>query len=98
MSNNQLSYVAKELVVRNNNSMIYSVNLQKNPFKCNCTLQWMLSDLVPQLYSIQPHLLDDLRYITHKIIIRDQFNALNQNNEKYYTNCFIVCLLFLYIT
>ncbi|XP_060833183.1 slit homolog 1 protein-like [Bombus pascuorum] len=61
LSNNQLSYIAKELVVRNNNSMIYNVNLQRNPFKCNCTLQWMLSDLVPQLYSIQPHLLDDLR-------------------------------------
>ncbi|XP_043525446.1 leucine-rich repeat neuronal protein 1-like isoform X1 [Frieseomelitta varia] len=61
LSNNQLSYVGQKLIMHSSNFTIYSVNLQGNPLKCNCALQWMLNDLVPQLYTTQPRLLDDLR-------------------------------------
>ncbi|XP_043796213.1 protein artichoke-like [Apis laboriosa] len=61
LSNNQFSYVARKLIVHNNSLSTYNINLQGNPFKCNCTLQWMLNDLIPKLYIVQPHLLDDLR-------------------------------------
>lgn len=56
--------MTRKLIVRNNSLSTYNINLQGNPFKCNCALQWMLNDLVPKLYIIQPHLLDDLRYIS----------------------------------
>lgn len=61
LSNNQFSYVTRKLIVHNNSLSTYNINLQGNPFKCNCTLQWMLNDLVPKLYIVHPHLLDDLR-------------------------------------
>ena len=69
--------MAQKLIMQSSNFTIYSVNLQGNPLKCNCALQWMLNDLVPQLYTTQPRLLDDLRYILSKIIIRIKFNILN---------------------
>lgn len=56
--------MARKLIVHNNSFSTYNINLQGNPFKCNCTLQWMLNDLVPKLYIVHPHLLDDLRYIS----------------------------------
>ncbi|OAD62085.1 hypothetical protein WN48_07738 [Eufriesea mexicana] len=61
LSNNQLSYVAQKLILHNCTSVTCRINLQGNPFKCNCALQWMLNDLIPKLYSAHPHLLDDLR-------------------------------------
>ncbi|XP_032679929.1 leucine-rich repeats and immunoglobulin-like domains protein 1 [Odontomachus brunneus] len=39
----------------------YLINLQGNPFVCNCSLQWMLDDLVPYLYKMEPSLLEELR-------------------------------------
>ncbi|XP_076760446.1 uncharacterized protein LOC143428993 [Xylocopa sonorina] len=61
LSNNQLTYVAQKLIMRKGTNETSSINLQKNPFECNCTLQWLLDDLVPKLYSHQPQLLDNLR-------------------------------------
>ncbi|KZC04840.1 Carboxypeptidase N subunit 2 [Dufourea novaeangliae] len=61
LSNNQLSYIAQKLVLRNTSFTMYKVNLQGNPFKCNCSLQWMLDTMVPKLYSTYPNLLDELR-------------------------------------
>ncbi|XP_076171432.1 uncharacterized protein LOC143148712 [Ptiloglossa arizonensis] len=61
LSNNQITYIAQKLIPCNTNSVICNVNLQGNPFKCNCSLQWILNDMVPKLYITQPNLLDDLR-------------------------------------
>ncbi|KAJ8666869.1 hypothetical protein QAD02_008531 [Eretmocerus hayati] len=40
------------------------VDLAGNPFHCNCSLQWMLDDLIPWLYSVNRSLLNDLRCAT----------------------------------
>ncbi|KOC63228.1 Leucine-rich repeat neuronal protein 2 [Habropoda laboriosa] len=61
LSNNRLPYVAQHLIAHNDISTTFNINLQGNPFKCNCSLQWMLSDLMPKLYSLQPNLLNNLR-------------------------------------
>ncbi|CAL7935642.1 unnamed protein product [Xylocopa violacea] len=61
LSNNQLTYVAQKLIIHKGTDGTNSINLQMNPFECNCTLQWLLNDLVPRLYSHQPELLDNLR-------------------------------------
>ncbi|CAK9797738.1 Slit homolog 3 protein [Anthophora quadrimaculata] len=61
LSNNQLSYVAQNLTTHGDISTTHNINLQGNPFKCNCSLQWMLDDLMPKLYSSQPSLLNNLR-------------------------------------
>ena len=61
LSNNLITYMSKKVILRNASSVTYSVNLQGNPFKCNCSLQWMLSDLMPQLYTRNPGLLNNLR-------------------------------------
>jgi len=42
-------------------SELSSVNLQGNPWRCECNLQWMLDELLPDLYRWTPELLDDLR-------------------------------------
>lgn len=39
----------------------YLINLQENPLVCNCSLQWMLDDLVPYLYKTKSSLLEELR-------------------------------------
>nr|XP_012137946.1 PREDICTED: leucine-rich repeat neuronal protein 1-like isoform X1 [Megachile rotundata] len=61
LSNNRFSYISQKLVLRNNTFVINDINLQGNPFKCNCSLQWILSYLVPNLYSRRADLLDNLR-------------------------------------
>ncbi|XP_034177572.2 uncharacterized protein LOC117602999 [Osmia lignaria lignaria] len=61
LRNNRLSYVSQELVMNSDTSVVLDINLQGNPFKCNCSLQWMLNDLIPSLYFTRPDLLDNLR-------------------------------------
>ncbi|XP_043248616.1 leucine-rich repeat neuronal protein 2-like [Colletes gigas] len=61
LSNNGIDYVTQKLVSCNTSSIACSINLQGNPFKCNCSMQWMLDDMVPKLYSDQPNLLNNLR-------------------------------------
>lgn len=69
LSNNYFTYLPLKLfnlnVYNKNNStktnLKYLINLQGNPFTCNCSLQWILNELVPKLYSINPSLLEDLR-------------------------------------
>lgn len=63
LSNNSFSYISQKLVMSNNTFVIKDINLQGNPFKCNCSLQWMLNYLVPNLYSRRAELLEDLRCI-----------------------------------
>lgn len=43
--------------------MSNGIDLQGNPLACNCSLQWMLNDLLPQLYVINPSILNNLRYL-----------------------------------
>ncbi|XP_046468257.1 leucine-rich repeat protein soc-2 homolog [Neodiprion pinetum] len=63
LSSNNLSSISPGLIKMQNNTGLlkYGVNLQSNPFHCDCTLQWMLVDLVPKLYDAYPQLLDDLK-------------------------------------
>ncbi|XP_076376390.1 uncharacterized protein LOC117228581 [Megalopta genalis] len=61
LSNNKISYIASKLILRNGSFTMHAVNLQGNPFKCNCSLQWLLNDVVPKLHSTDPQLLDNLR-------------------------------------
>ncbi|XP_011646778.1 chaoptin-like [Pogonomyrmex barbatus] len=66
LSNNRFSHLPAELFNTNihNKSVSnlnYFINLQGNPFVCDCSLQWMLNELVPKLYTINPNLLENLR-------------------------------------
>ncbi|XP_076623267.1 uncharacterized protein LOC143342866 [Colletes latitarsis] len=61
LSNNRIDYIAQKLVSCNTSITVCSINLQGNPFKCNCSMQWMLDDMVPKLYSKQLNLLNNLR-------------------------------------
>ncbi|XP_014486507.1 PREDICTED: leucine-rich repeats and immunoglobulin-like domains protein 1 [Dinoponera quadriceps] len=62
LSNNRFAHFPSRLISdsRNKNPN-YLVNLQGNPLVCNCSLQWMLDELVPYLYKTQPRLLEELR-------------------------------------
>ncbi|EZA51072.1 Malignant fibrous histiocytoma-amplified sequence [Ooceraea biroi] len=66
LSNNHFTYLPPKLFDvniynRNISNAEYLINLQGNPFICDCSLQWMLSELVPKLYVTKPSLLEDLR-------------------------------------
>ncbi|XP_018307779.1 internalin-I [Mycetomoellerius zeteki] len=66
LSNNCFTHLPSKLFninVYNKNisNLKYLINLQGNPFICNCSLQWMLNELVPKLYIMNPSLLEDLR-------------------------------------
>ncbi|CAL1677582.1 unnamed protein product [Lasius platythorax] len=61
LSNNCFAHLPSKLFDVNVSNAKYLINLQGNPFICNCSLQWMLSALIPKLYSIKPSLLEDLR-------------------------------------
>ncbi|XP_046734360.1 leucine-rich repeat neuronal protein 3-like [Diprion similis] len=63
LSSNNLSSISPGLIKLQNNTGLlkYSVNLQSNPFHCDCPLQWMLVELIPKLYDAYPQLLDDLK-------------------------------------
>ncbi|XP_012523495.1 leucine-rich repeat-containing protein let-4 [Monomorium pharaonis] len=64
LSNNSFTHLSSELFnlnVYNTSNLKYLINLQGNPFICNCSLQWMLNKLIPKLYIMNPSLLEDLR-------------------------------------
>nr|XP_012217554.1 PREDICTED: leucine-rich repeat-containing G-protein coupled receptor 5A-like [Linepithema humile] len=65
LSYNRFTHLPSKLFKNFNNENIsntkYLINLQGNPFICNCSLQWMLNELIPILYTTKPSLLDDLR-------------------------------------
>jgi len=66
LSNNRFTHLPSKLFntnVYNKNvsNLKYLINLQGNPFICNCSLQWMLNEIVPKLYIMNPSLLEDLR-------------------------------------
>ncbi|KAG5330803.1 LRFN4 protein, partial [Acromyrmex heyeri] len=66
LSNNCFTHLPSKLLninVYNKNvsNLKYLINLQGNPFICNCSLQWMLNELIPKLYITNPILLEDLR-------------------------------------
>ncbi|EGI62669.1 Leucine-rich repeat and fibronectin type-III domain-containing protein 4 [Acromyrmex echinatior] len=66
LSNNCFTHLPSKLFninVYNKNvsNLKYLINLQGNPFICNCSLQWMLNELIPKLYITNPNLLEDLR-------------------------------------
>lgn len=63
LSGNNLSSVSPVLIKSKNDSAYgnFVINLQNNPFHCDCSLQWILVDLVPTLYKMNPELLDELK-------------------------------------
>ncbi|XP_019882150.2 chaoptin-like [Camponotus floridanus] len=61
LSNNCFAHLPSELFDVNVSNAKYLINLQGNPFICDCSLQWMLNILVPKLYLMRPSLLEDLR-------------------------------------
>lgn len=61
LSNNKLENLSPNIIMADGVKLKYGVDLQGNPFKCNCSLQWMLNDLVPWIYSLNPELLNNLR-------------------------------------
>ncbi|KAF7387374.1 hypothetical protein HZH68_013051 [Vespula germanica] len=65
LSNNNINYISPKLLLSNNTlKMSNGIDLQGNPLACNCSLQWMLNDLLPQLYVINPSILNNLRCAT----------------------------------
>lgn len=68
LSNNNFTYLSSKLFNindfiynKNISNLKYLINLQGNPFICNCSLQWMLNELVPKLYIMNRSLLEELR-------------------------------------
>ncbi|XP_022830901.1 protein artichoke-like [Spodoptera litura] len=60
ISKNNLTYLPKTLVEWS--SVSEGVNLQHNPWDCTCDMQWVVDDLLPQMYAMnQSHLLAELR-------------------------------------
>ncbi|XP_012254156.2 leucine-rich repeat protein soc-2 homolog [Athalia rosae] len=63
-SNNLMSVSPLIINSKNNLTKNYSIDLQSNPFHCDCSLQWMLLELLPKLYTMNPELLENLRCAT----------------------------------
>ncbi|KAI4486028.1 hypothetical protein M0804_006517 [Polistes exclamans] len=100
LSNNKINYISPKLLLSSNGTLKINngINLQGNPFACDCSLQWMLSDLIPQLYIINPSILNNLRCATplslsnkrmvhwykwKKKIFCDDISELSNLSEKY---------------
>ncbi|XP_046833931.1 toll-like receptor 3 [Vespa crabro] len=100
-SNNNINYISPKLLLLFDGTlkMNNGIDLQGNPFACNCSLQWMLSDLIPQLYVINPSILNNLRCATplnllnirlvhwykwkKEIFCKDMSELLSNLSEKY---------------
>ncbi|XP_012279467.1 leucine-rich repeat neuronal protein 1-like [Orussus abietinus] len=62
LSYNNLSQVHPKLFnLESKHVEKFGIDIQGNPFFCNCTLQWMVDTFVPLLYSTHQGLLVDLR-------------------------------------
>ncbi|XP_063893529.1 carboxypeptidase N subunit 2 [Helicoverpa armigera] len=60
ISKNNLTYLPKSLV--DWSSVSEGVNLQFNPWNCNCDMQWIVDELLPQMYATKhSRLLAELR-------------------------------------
>ncbi|KAG8327315.1 hypothetical protein J6590_022738 [Homalodisca vitripennis] len=58
LSHNQLRWVPESLLRWDT---LVAVDLQHNPWHCDCALQWMLSTVVPLAYRTDQQLLAELR-------------------------------------
>lgn len=61
LSHNQLRWMPESLVSWNT---LLGVDLQGNPWHCDCALQWMLTRVVPAAYRTDQTALEDLRSVT----------------------------------
>ncbi|XP_023944560.2 leucine-rich repeats and immunoglobulin-like domains protein sma-10 [Bicyclus anynana] len=59
ISKNNLTKLSRTLL--DWKSLTEGANLQHNPWHCSCELQWMLDDLLPQMYRANSRLLSELR-------------------------------------
>ena len=62
LSYNKLENVSPNIIMANGVKLKYGIDLQGNPFNCNCSLQWMQNDFVPWMYTTNRKLLINLRY------------------------------------
>ncbi|XP_063974690.1 toll-like receptor 6 [Diachasmimorpha longicaudata] len=70
ISENGLTRMSQKLEkVLNGTLPKYGVNLQGNPFICDCKSEWMLENLVPKLYALNPDLLIDLKCASPKKLL-----------------------------
>lgn len=58
LSNNKLHWLPEELL---DWKTMVGVDLQGNPWQCDCSLQWMVDNLIPTVYKSDQSLLEDLR-------------------------------------
>ncbi|XP_054278721.1 leucine-rich repeat-containing protein 70-like [Macrosteles quadrilineatus] len=58
LSHNKLRWLPEGLLPWNS---LVGVDLQHNPWHCDCALQWMVTSLVPTIYKYHQSLLDDVR-------------------------------------
>lgn len=60
ISKNNLSHLSKNLI--DWSIATEGINLQHNPWHCSCDMQWVVDDILPQLYyTNNSRLMDDLR-------------------------------------
>ncbi|XP_059051563.1 leucine-rich repeat-containing G-protein coupled receptor 5-like [Achroia grisella] len=59
ISKNNLTNIPRDLL--DWSSVSEGVNLQMNPWHCNCSLEWMLDELLARMYDKYPTLLLDMR-------------------------------------
>ncbi|CAG9584905.1 unnamed protein product [Danaus chrysippus] len=58
ISHNNLSVLSRSVISPPPSE---GVDLQYNPWRCSCEMQWIVDDLLPVLYRDSPRLLDELR-------------------------------------
>lgn len=62
ISDNGFTRISKKLEdIFNGTLPEYGINIQGNPFICDCKAEWMLEELVPKLYALNPELLIELK-------------------------------------
>ncbi|XP_033223197.1 carboxypeptidase N subunit 2-like [Belonocnema kinseyi] len=82
LSNNKLENLSPNIIMADKEKLKYGIDLQGNPFKCNCSLQWMLNDLVPWIYSLRPELLNNLRCASPEGLKSKRMVHFYQWNQK----------------
>ncbi|XP_046384076.1 phospholipase A2 inhibitor beta-like isoform X2 [Ischnura elegans] len=81
LSYNSLEYITPDFIPW---KKINRVNLQGNPWNCNCSLQWMLDKLMPRIYKTDSKLLMDLRCSKPRWLLGRRFvHWLGRSNGVY---------------
>lgn len=60
------------------------INLNNNPWKCDCELQWVVDFLVPVMDKTTPHLMDETKCAEPRSKNGMKLLELNENNNELY--------------